>query len=323
MTSFKRYYLYRMRSGLIPFITITVISMIMVISTLAEEHNNQSSGLTVTTSLMGILATFMPILEYAQLKSKRSLDTLFSLPVSRRNIVLAHFLSGYTQIATIFTVSFIYLFINRVLTGDFIVGYFFLYYIITLVYGLLLYSIFSFVFNQARTIVDGIIITVLYAIAPLLISTGLEIIINEFDSSDKFISVWYNLYTPMNRITKVIRTACEPDKWIKDDSLKTDDIISLIIIVLLSVAAFIGLVYFFKNTKAEKEEGISDSPFAYKTLIPICGVVYTASGMFPLFILIPMIVGYIIYRRGFGFKKPDYICTAAVGILSIISYIIL
>ena len=321
MTSFKRYYLYRMRSCLIPFITITVISLIMVISTLAEGHNNQSSGLSVATTLMGILATFMPILEYAQLKSKRSLDTLLSLPVSRKSIILAHFLCGYTQIAAVFTVSFIYLFINRVIAGDFVVGYFFLYYVIAMVYGLLLYSIFSFVFNQARTIVDGIIITALYAVAPLFISTSLESIINELDSNKKFISVFYHFYLPMNHITRVIRRKCEPD-LIWADSLKTDEIICLVTVILLAVASFIGLLYFFKNTRAEKEEGISDSPFAYKTLIPVCGVAYTASGVFPLFILIPVIVGYIIYRRGFGFKKSDYICTAAIGILSIVTYII-
>jgi len=293
----------------------------MVISTLAEGHNNQSSGLSVATTLMGILATFMPILEYAQLKSKRSLDTLLSLPVSRKSIILAHFLCGYTQIAAVFTVSFIYLFINRVIAGDFVVGYFFLYYVIAMVYGLLLYSIFSFVFNQARTIVDGIIITALYAVAPLFISTSLESIINELDSNKKFISVFYHFYLPMNHITRVIRRKCEPD-LIWADSLKTDEIICLVTVILLAVASFIGLLYFFKNTRAEKEEGISDSPFAYKTLIPVCGVAYTASGVFPLFILIPVIVGYIIYRRGFGFKKSDYICTAAIGILSIVTYII-
>ena len=60
-------------------------------------------GLECTSVFMCAACLLIPVLETAQFKSRRNLDTLYSLPISRFNTALAHYVSGFLQVLAIYT----------------------------------------------------------------------------------------------------------------------------------------------------------------------------------------------------------------------------
>ena len=82
----------------------------------------------------------------------------------------------------------------------------------------------------------------------------------------------------------------------------------------LGVASAVGYFITFVRKGAEKAGEISSSWFGYRLLIPIYGysllLEYNYLDFMTVVIFALMIIGYIIYRRGFKLKVSDYIVTA-------------
>ena len=117
-------------------------------------------------TILGVLCMLIPIIELAPFKNRRNLDSLFSLPVSRRKQALAHYLNGIIQISVAFTVCCVLALIQLIAyKRGAIIGYFIVYYFLALIVGILIYSVFMLLFDQANTVIDGILFEILGAFA--------------------------------------------------------------------------------------------------------------------------------------------------------------
>ena len=99
------------------------------------------------------------------------------------------------------------------------------------------------------------------------------------------------------------------DGWI------LEHMITPAVIAVVGILVFLGcFVLIFTYKKAEKLEGISSFALGYASLIPIYGMsisvicfVYGADVQNIAFVLIPMVIAYMIYRRSFKLRVLDLI----------------
>ena len=314
----KKYYLYRLRSAyLIPIISL-VIAILYIVSDLSYEYRDGNSGMYIASTIMGFCATLIPIFELYQFKFKKNLDTFFSLPLSRRKIAICHFLSGLTQLFIIYTLSYVFLFFHRLIfSNNVIFKYFLPHYFVVLALGILTYCVFCFAFYQANTLIDGIFFEILYIFLPGLFSQAITFVIDLVSS--KYLSFYLfgdSIYSPIDSLTIMFERLAKPEfnSYVSSGIYPSMRMPFLIIWIIGCVAALLGFFITFERTKVEKIEGISDSPFGYKVLIPVCGVIL--ANLIPMLNIIMVVSGYIIYRRGFKFKKSDYIVASTILVLS-------
>ena len=92
--------------------------------------------------------------------------------------------------------------------------------------------------------------------------------------------------------------------------------------VIIGIGSAVGYFLSFIKKPAYKASEVSNSVLGYKVLIPIYFIwgatVFYFEPMILVFDLIMMIVGYVIYRRGFRFKLPDILSMVGSLIVAVI-----
>jgi len=317
-------------------------------------------GIESLATIMGIIASVIPMIENCEFKSRRNLDTLFFLPVSRRDMALAHYLSGLLQMFTIYTVAFAGHYISLLeFAHHFRLEYMPLYYVLLLLLGVVVYSVFAFLFGEANSISDGVICVLLWIGALYVAMTALAYPIRTFASKYIFggydnvvyfnferrlsgFAEWFLPYAPINNLTVVFQSVMRG--WNDFNGMEHyfptfREAIGrnfphwYMVFPWLAAGAASVWGYFrtFTRRGAEKAEDISESPFCYKTLIPLYGaslIVLTdgSDGMMFFLTVAAMYIGYAIYRRSFRIEKNDAITIGAVAVgslalLTLISWI--
>lgn len=308
MSNFKRYFTYHIRSNTIRALVILALSVVYLY---LEGRGGYSTDFTCLSAIIGFMATLIPIFEFYTFKTKRNLDTYFSLPISRQNLALCHFLSGLFEMICVFTVSTVFLFILKLLYNSFYLIYFIPYYFCTLLYGILLYSFFTFVFNIGNTLIDGVLMIILYIFGPFLI-------VGAAATGHMIHNVTGFIYEPLSNIANEFEHLSDKDPSPYYSGIGTESYIFAVVCIIICIAAFFAFLYFFQKTKPENTEGISDSPFGYKTMIPVCGISIAIINLNPVLNIFLMAIGYIIYRRGFKFQRSDLIVFGISSVLSIL-----
>ena len=299
MSSFKKYFLYHfkksaLRQMLVCFVC--VIFSIMQMSGLDEYYS--PSGVAF---ILGVLCSVIPVLELAAFKNRRNLDSMFSLPVSRKKQALAHYLNGIIQISAAYTFSCALSLIQLIsFNRGAIIGYFIAYYFLSLIAGVLIYSIFMFLFNQANTVIDGILFEILGAFALFF---AVQAIRTVTDTLGNHPYATYSVFAPIGSggLYQIVRNLSFSLGW--------SYIVMLTVWTLIGIGAIFGYFYTFERKKVEAVGGISDALFGYKMFIPVWAYSLVTMGLMEasIFVCISMLIGYIIYRRGFQFTKSDLI----------------
>ncbi len=297
MTSFKNYFLYIFKRSIPRLIVIAAISLITTMWEIIAAKNYTS--LYTTSLILCVLCTVVPPLELAAFKNRRNADMLFSLPVSRKKQAIAHWLNGLIQALG----TYILCFLGVVVSSAFLelknVGHFVGYFFISLIFGALVYSVLLFAFNQACTVVDGVIFEILVAFGSgLAVTTFLGGVLN-FD----VFKVSYMVYAPLSDagLYQIVKNG--------SFALPFESVLMCILLAALGGACIFGYIFSFERARAEKIGGISDSYIGYRSLIPIWAYSLLASvgSILFIFIYIAVVVGYIIFRRGFKFTREDAI----------------
>ena len=117
MTTFKRYFTYRLKQSVLRTVVFTVLALLMCLtavnSSISYKYDfTKSASLESLATVLGILCFLIPILELSGFKNRRNLDTLYFFPIRRERMALAHYLSGLVQILVIYTVSFVSLWLT-------------------------------------------------------------------------------------------------------------------------------------------------------------------------------------------------------------------
>ncbi|MBQ8408563.1 MAG: hypothetical protein IJY39_06820 [Clostridia bacterium] len=337
MKTFGRYLVYRLRNTALRTLIFTLLSVLLVQVVTADgirgfypEYHNVS--LYMHAIVLGVLCTLIPILETAEFKNRRNLDTLYFFPIKREKMALVHYVSGLIQILFVYSVTFftawIYL---EMQTNYFALGYMLPYYLLSLLLGLVMYSIFMFLFGQANTVSDGVLfcglwVFVLYIVIWTVRAEILRdlLIDTEYWVSSSNFAGWGMIYTPINNLTVIFQDLIEINqRQLEYDYTHTTamrykrELAMFFVWGAIGIAAAIGYFVTFVKKGAEKAGEISNSWFGYKLLIPLYGysllLLYDSLDFMTVAICILMVIGYVVYRRGFKFKLSDII-VSGIGI---------
>ncbi len=362
MTTFKNYLAHRLKETGLTTLVFSLISAIITFSVTIEEasyyymHEGYTeykgeTGIYILAIILGIFCTVIPFMETAGFKNRRNLDTLCFLPMSRFKLALAHYVSGFIQIIVIYTVAFVTS--GLCLMGyaeHFTLAYMPLYYILSLLIGLVMYSVFIFIFGKANTVVDGVIFCALWLCALGLV-TGvvfsilmayLEVFFSAEIEPDKLglipqveglydfcehmtdLSEWLIVYVPINNFTVIFQYLMENpgnEYYIGQFERVVSGAYMFTFWGVIGVASAYGYFKHFVRYKVESAGEISNSAFGYKLLIPLYGYCYLVAigdGLtFNIMFWAMMVVGYAIYRRGMKFKKNDIIALA-IGLVLVL-----
>ena len=120
MTSFKNYFNYIFKKSRSRLLITLVIALIITVSSVDvyttsfsyEEYHKVIATVSFgwVATILGFLCFLTPILELEGFKNRRNIDALFSFPVSKFKMGLAHYLNGIIYIVSTFTVCSIYTF---------------------------------------------------------------------------------------------------------------------------------------------------------------------------------------------------------------------
>ncbi len=349
MKVFGRYLNYRLKQSLLRTVVFSVLAIMVSLSIVDDEAVRGEdltrfceSGIYILATILGIMCTLIPILELSGFKNRRNLDTLYFFPIKRSKMALVHYLSGAIQIFAVYTVSFLTTWIYLLVRTDYFdLRWMPLYYLLSLVLGFVMYSVFAFIFNEANTVADGAIfcglwIFVLWAVSYSLLNYIFTSNING-DPSYNYrydvltsLSEWGIIYIPINNLTVIFQELIEINYkhyGIYVDITYGERYLSQMYMffawLAVGIAAAVGYFVRFSKKGAEKAGEISDSPWGFKLLIPLYGYsllfMTGVEDILTIIIFALMLTGYFIYRRSFRIKTRDII-TVACGIIPIILY---
>jgi len=358
MTHFKKYLSHRLRSTAFRTLVITLIATVLACAVVgialsrsfAEKTQssicgtvsprNISTDIEVLIGVMTVLATLYPILETYHLKSTKTLDVVFSLPVTRTDIARAHYICGFISLVFSSAVVTIAIGVELLAFGLFNgLMPLLMIYLWLVLFGAILYSIVIFLFSKGNTAIDGAVSAFLFIPSLSLVAKALDSFIRENEYIYKTISVGDSL--PVKNLSfffKINNVADEAvsfyDKIIckksditwYDVGAACDEIFSaygndarylyvLLIWILCALAATAAFVFSFEKYRAEHAGDISDSFFCYRSIIPMAGfslLCDSSSLVTSTVIVISMLIGYFICRRSFRIK-PEDIYTVALG----------
>lgn len=353
MKSFGQYFKYHFKSTFLRFAIIMVIALTLsllysdnligfreyyrstvdgILSAFYTEVFSESYALLFAT-----LCAIVPILELSGFKNRRNLDTIFSLPISRTKMLMAHALNGWIQITSVLTVEILVIFSALRLEKDYVnESYVWGYYGTLLVLGLCVYLFYLCVFSQANTVIDGIAFMFAwsYVFRMALIWFVRVFALNKFNwfNWDIFSLVTISV-TPLYSFESVgdkFDVLIEGKEFLEVENisvtyfenavLKTE--MSLIFWLIIGVASILFLYFTFNKQRVEKVEDISSSPFGYKFLIPfyiLLNIMIFQDVIAQTILLIVMLVLYIIYRRTIKIKKWDLLMLGIAGLMLIMT----
>lgn len=334
MTYFKRYFTYRLRATAFRTLILSILAAVLsnAITSVSASASGRNSGMGIIGIFVSIAAILVPMLETYQLKQRRTLDLVFALPVTKSQLAVAHFLSGLCQMATISVVTCLSTMVAiaaknpQVISRDskpYVIGWIIPYFLLTLLGGIFLYSVVTFLFSQGNTAGDGAVFAFGAPGGFALLCWYIESMISNYFALNERIdgeiielancfSLIYEPYRYYKYLVEPEVTASVSIRLPQPPS--TLSIVSCVLWILLGIAAFFGFVHHVKSYRAEKAGGISDSFFGYRVLIPLYGCILVAingtniDGVFLTFVLVAMVVAYFVYRRSFRIKYADIAC---------------
>lgn len=276
---------------------------------------NPNLGFFVAFS--AILTTLLPMLELSCFNNRKYLDSAFSFPISRISLISVNLINGFLQFLAAYSISFIWYAIMLIPCADKISypalwSFFF----ISLLCSLFYYSVNAFFFSVCNSSVDGFLTAVAWQfIVGLALFTFDDMIGADFEE----VSALNLLWMPLVQISDYFTTVSK-GRRIAIPDLGTDNpyamTIYLIVIPILTALFVAGILYFFNKRRAESAGEISNTPFSYKTLLPVStGMLlywsFDAPEILPILALIFATVGYIVYRRSVKLKIFDIVVIAA------------
>ncbi|MBR3750384.1 MAG: hypothetical protein IKK58_01290 [Clostridia bacterium] len=358
------YFKQHFRSSLKTIIIITALCLMLCMLFTAtfqvQKHVGIETGevsytyhptLGMSVFVLCVMSILAPILQFSTFKRRRDLDMWGALPIKRRALGAVHFMIGLLMVIIPFTACFLQnialLYINGAASNLYmppLIPFYFL----GLLSGFTMYSVNTFIFNRANSIVDGIICMALWMVLiPTLMLCGSAV----FESMDMLkMTLSTPTFSPIISITSAtevtMRGVGRIDLAKYFANISSPEGIGFIINTVLGVAAAVGNFLLFGKRRVETVQEVSSSFFCYRTLIPVYAISLimgitggfgllaqqgdSSSGVaiiefiigflfgytFTSFVAVVAFVGYIIYRRGFHFKRSDGIIMGIIGFLA-------
>ncbi|MBQ7344020.1 MAG: hypothetical protein IJW53_04565 [Clostridia bacterium] len=332
MTSFKSYFKSHLKANIRPLIyilaTVLVLTFLIGVENqptsrydfeLQQYYQDYKSTLNTPVIFLCILTYVVPVMEFSFFKKRINLDCAYSMPISRVAMGTVHYLTGLITLFGAFTASYLVNFALLLSRGP---GYFNFkpmaeHYLLALLLGFAIYSLMVFIFNEANTKGDGIWFMILYTFVLILVMGAINRIIGDYNIfSSGTSSIPVALIISMTSNYKYL---VEIDSAQRATFWSSPEYVSWFIFwVVAGIASAVGFFLTFGKRRMERTEEISDSFFGFRTLIPIYAftgmITFRVSEMIIFWVIIELLalLGYTIYRRGFHYKKSDFIILASL-----------
>jgi len=338
----KSYVKYHIKRSLKPFLFMLTVALIVTLVLCSQnravenfygDHRPPTVRYYLKFNIPSIIAavvTYMQVaLQLTVFKKRRNLDCYYTMPVSRRTLGTVHYLTGLVSTLLVYTASLVLnliLFIPSALkhSPDLSIGFILLYYFSTVLIICATYSFLAFAFDRGNTAGDGRWLMALYTFLPGITSGAIiEVVVRGFadksyygNGSGILPMLFYNISSTFEDLVL--------SRGISDEE-SVELVVWFVGWCILGAAAAIGFVYLFGKQPTQKTEEQSDSPFAFKILIPA----YVILGMLNfnymeliavIIIGVLAVIGYVVYRRGFHIKKGDVfvlIISLLIGIIAV------
>jgi hypothetical protein len=255
MRTFGRYLAYRLKQSWLRTLIFAVLSVLLTQAVVVDEispQNHKESGLYILAIILGFLCTVIPIMEIAEYKNRRNLDALYSFSISRKKLALLHYLNGWIQVVIIYTVAYSHACLMLLTYPTrFHLIHLLPYYFLSLCVGLVMYSVFLFLVEEANTESDGVIFCVLGIFVPVLLLISIEPIIDRL-TDWRIPPAWGCVYEPIDSLTVIFQHwihAPEKASWGVENALREWYI--FIPWGVIGVAAAIGYFNTFSGKRAE------------------------------------------------------------------------
>ncbi len=320
----KDYLNYLMHKKALQTIVLAMIPSFILIITLLTSSLNRPQGryddpvvFNLSIILMMIVLTVIVIFRFGSLRNAKEVDLFYALPISRRNLFLTHYLFGLIQAIIIWTVMFFLGLITLFIRYPFFVysiGHFFILYIAVLVYIVLIYTLTTFVFLRARSIIDGIAFIILFQLFFLFVSLAFANI-NNF--SLLFNAFVFNPFYALATLATSLMKLAGPNYTILDLQLGRILFASLVNFISFLTLAIFMFRYDLKNIEDQETEyigSISSSKLGYLFYIPALLFLISFSTFFLfqvtsylifIVLLSAGFIGFFIYRRSLKIKSRD------------------
>ena len=331
MTAFKSYLSARFKSNIqtIIYILVVVLSITLITALTGQVEKRYdwntydyiyvyNSTTYIPVVCMCILAYLLPVMEFSFFKKRINLDCAYSMPISRRAMGAAHFLSGATILAGTYTLSYLANLIVMLTRGPGIYNYVWMipHYFLCLVLGLALYSFLTMLFNKANTRGDGIWFMILWTFIIILVVGAIQCVTEIYIEYSSCAIPWVTIGQLSIHYTALIDSKSSVEFW-----ENTGCVAWFCVWIAIGIASAVDFFLTFGKQRMEKTEEISDHILGYRTLIPI----YAIAGMIVfddiiLWIIIEIlaVIGYAIYRRGFRFKPGEIVFLIALLLFLVI-----
>ena len=344
MTSFRKYFIYHFKTTFLRLVMISLLSALLVSTSVWHKNyswflsqNTYTVSFAALAIVAAVISTVIPILELLPFKNRRNLDTILFLPIDHRKMAAVHFINGALHIFIINLICFSITF--GILTNHsypFKTGNFVLLFLFTIFGSLAIYAFTLFIFDRANTTADGVIWLISYSfigaftfavVADLYTSIFTEGFVGANDLSFPLTAfspyfLFVFLWSTVNRILipkyNIIETATSAVAQIEPASstpeLIANDIIGMIFWGFLIPLCIFGFIWMFKKKRPENIGSVSNSWFGYKVLLPLTAITVLTGFqatleniVFHAIVLVCLVIGYIIYRKGVHFRPSDYI----------------
>ncbi len=273
-----KYFKHLIKKNIIPLVCFTIFLMLIYVLPILTENYayvevaNTSRYLHLDDLILALIfiSILVPIYIFSYKMNKRSVDMNFSLPITRRKILIAHFLVGLIIIYASYTIAYWAGFVAIItkIKGLYKIYYLYLY-LATLFPTFIIYSVTAFIYTRANTIVDGVISVIGALFLPYVVVLAVDRLClwgySSVIGEEQFLFI-----RPLMLIGEKFKWAIAGSNY--DVRIKGGELFAMIMWSLFAVASTVGLIAYEKYDKAENCGQISESLFCYKLQIPV----YTA-----------------------------------------------
>ena len=329
----KKMFLYYFRRRLPAMIILMIAMAVMTIIIQSQSsyiNYSQSGDYRIETAgqtnpfiylsiLLSVIVTIIPIMEFSFKMKRRSVDLYYSLPIKRIKLYICKYVVGLAEFLILYIpqwlISFIWLATLPSVSNIYDLSYSIYFMLLSIGYGILIYTFLTFFYSMGNTLIDGIIFMALAScFLPTLMNVMYSLILGANYSDRTFYMRFFFIYSPLFDISGKMHSNMIGGTY--------GDINILGIILNIALAILASIAFFFIHSEKNNAELVgdeSDTIFGYKLFIPLYMVTsfkLISSSISALWVVIG-IAGYLfycIYRKSFRIKRNDII-TLGVSII--------
>ena len=333
------------KRNLLPLVIFAAIALIVGVSYTstmelrvgAFASFRYDSGLACYAVLLCVLCTVVPVMQFSYRMKQRSVDLWYSLPITRKQLVLVRTLAGLLLVFVPFTIAYwpgvaiVAMRCNELASS--VRGFHFQYihylscFAQMLLLGTCLFGVNAFLFTRGNSMFDGIFFILGWAIlVPLFV-----VVLNDDFAFDFYWQgasgrqTWVNsslFFTYFFTYSPVAWTGVAFEKLITVGAFFDNEfhfMVTSILGVLEGAAAYLALFLLADKDKSENVGQISSSRMGYKVLLPaleagVIALIIVSVGwgwfdwntvFYLVLVALCALAFYFAYRRSFRLKLSD------------------